>query len=197
MTTSSLWALALSSLPEKDQRIFKIPNTSSPDTKHILNDILSALESQRDRCKRDKWTTISIAGKELIIRDICAKVAAYVRKFLEVVDIAVQFDPVHAALPWAGVRFLLQLTFSGFEAFGAIVEGLEKATGLIARCGIIEALFIRHGKGTTEGRLGLEQEMVKLYSVILGFICKAKKHHDSSHMSELIQEVDHRTCVCL
>ncbi|OQE06082.1 hypothetical protein PENVUL_c020G06499 [Penicillium vulpinum] len=180
--TSSLWALALSSLPEKDQRIFKISSNSSPDTKKTLNDILSALESQRDRCMRDKWTTISIGGKELIIRDLCAKITAYVNKFMEVVDVAVQYDPVHAALPWAGVRFLLKLTFSGFEAFGAIVEGLEKATGLIARCGILEALFIQHGKGTTEGRLALEREMVKLYSIVLGFICAAKRHHDSSRM---------------
>ncbi|KAJ5373355.1 hypothetical protein N7517_005361 [Penicillium concentricum] len=124
--TSSLWALALATLPEKDQRIFKIPSTSSPDTKQTLNDILSALEVQRDRCTRDKWTTISIGGKKLIIRDVCAKIAAYVKKFMEVADVAVQYDPVHAALPWAGVRFLLQLTFSGFEVFGAIVEGLEK-----------------------------------------------------------------------
>lgn len=92
--------------------------------------------------------------------------------------------------------FLATVNLLRVGSFGAIVEGLEKATGLIARCGILEALFIRHGKGTTEGRLGLEQEMVKLYSVVLGFICKAKKHHDSSRMSELIQEMDHRTCVC-
>lgn len=193
--TSSLWALALSTLPEKDQRIFKLQNTSSTDTKQALNDILLALERHRDRCTRDKWTTISIGGKELIIRDVCAKIAAYVEKFMTVVDVAVQYDPVHAALPWAGVRFLLQLTFSGFEAFGVIVEGLEKATGLIARCGILEALFIRHGNKTTEGRLGLEREMVKLYSVILGFICRAKRHHDSSRISELSQHMICRTYI--
>ncbi|KAJ5150758.1 uncharacterized protein N7500_010947 [Penicillium coprophilum] len=129
---SSLWALALSTLPEKDRRIFKISNSSAPEAKQTLNDILSALEIQRDRCTRDKWVTIGIGGKELIIRDLCAKIAACVKKYMQVVDIAVQYDPVHAALPWAGVRFLLQLTFSGFEVFGAIVEGLEKATGLIA-----------------------------------------------------------------
>lgn len=178
----SLWSRALSSLPPKDQRIFQISTTSTPDAKVILQDILSALERQRDRCKRDVWTTISVGGKELVIRDLCAKIASYVKKFMEVVDVAVQYDPVHAALPWAGVRFLLQLSFSAFEAFGAIVEGLEKATELIARCGILEALFLQHG-GATDARMALETEMVKLYSMILGFLCKAKKHHDGSRYS--------------
>ena len=30
-------------------------------------------------------------------------------KFKEVGDIAVQYDPGHAALPWAAIRFFLQV----------------------------------------------------------------------------------------
>jgi hypothetical protein len=29
--------------------------------------------------------------------------------FKQVGDVAVQYDPAHAALPWAGIRFLLQV----------------------------------------------------------------------------------------
>ncbi|GKZ81649.1 hypothetical protein AnigIFM56816_006170 [Aspergillus niger] len=181
--TPSLWAIAFSTLSEKDRRIFKLPDTSPLDPKQILTEILVALETQRDRCKRDKWTTISIGGKEIVIRDVCSKIVAYVKKFMEVVDAAVQIDPAHAALPWAGVRFLLQLTFMAFETFGAIVEGLEKATRLIARCGILEALVFRNSSATNDAKVGLEEELVKLYSAVLGFICKAKKHYDGSRMS--------------
>jgi hypothetical protein len=53
------------------------------------------------------------------------------------------------------------LTFNGFETFPAIVEGLEKVTQLIARCGILEALIFRQGKATTDARMNLEEEMVK------------------------------------
>ncbi|RDH36215.1 ankyrin repeat-containing domain protein [Aspergillus welwitschiae] len=181
--TPSLWAIAFSNLSEKDRRIFKLPDTSPLDTKQILTEILVALETQRDRCKRDKWTTVSIGGKEIVIRDVCSKIVAYVKKFMEVVDAAVQIDPAHAALPWAGVRFLLQLTFMAFETFGVIVEGLEKATRLIARCGILEALVIRNSSATNDAKVGLEEELVKLYSAVLSFICKAKKHYDGSRMS--------------
>lgn len=45
----------------------------------------------------------------IILRDLLEKVMVWVNKFKEVVDVAIQYDPVHAALPWAAVRFLLQV----------------------------------------------------------------------------------------
>lgn len=34
-----------------------------------------------------------------------------VNKFKDVGDVAASYDPVHAALPWAAVRFLLEVSF--------------------------------------------------------------------------------------
>lgn len=85
----------------------------------------------------------------------------------------------------------------GVEAFDAIAEGLEKATGLIARCGIIEALHLWPDGGVSDARKGLEGELVKLYSAMLGYICKAKKHYDSSRASKLIQHSDVSSVICL
>ena len=45
----------------------------------------------------------------IIIRDLLEKVSFWVSKFKEAVDVAVQFDPLHASLPWAAVRSLLQV----------------------------------------------------------------------------------------
>ena len=41
------------------------------------------------------------------MREKAVKLVGWIEKFKEVVNIAVQYDPVHAALPWAGVRFIL------------------------------------------------------------------------------------------
>ena len=48
--------------------------------------------------------------KEIIVHDQLEKIIAWVNKFKEIGDLAVQYDPVHAALPRAGVRFFLQVT---------------------------------------------------------------------------------------
>lgn len=38
------------------------------------------------------------------------KIIVWVDKFKEIGDNVVAYDPAHAALPWAGVRFLLQVS---------------------------------------------------------------------------------------
>ncbi|KAF7908683.1 uncharacterized protein EAF01_004438 [Botrytis porri] len=47
------------------------------------------------------------------------------KMFKSVGDIFVQYDPVHASLPWAVVRFLLQAVVSDTNSNAAILEGVE------------------------------------------------------------------------
>ncbi len=102
----SRWGRAVAELSVKDQKRFQVVGA---EPKQLMQDIVSVLESQRDRCQRDRWKVRSFHGQELIVRDICAKFIACVKKFMGVVDIVVSFDPIHAALPWAAVRFVLQV----------------------------------------------------------------------------------------
>jgi len=44
----------------------------------------------------------------VLVRDLFNKVCEWIEKFKQVGDIVAQYDPGHAALPWAAVRLLLQ-----------------------------------------------------------------------------------------
>jgi len=57
---------------------------------------------------KGRWK-LKKGNKEVIIRDQLEKVVLWVEIFKEVGDNAIQCDPAHAALPWAGVRFFLQV----------------------------------------------------------------------------------------
>lgn len=57
----------------------------------------------------NRWKYKKSNGEDVILRDLFEKMAKWVNKFKEFGDIAVQYDPAHAALPWACVRFLLQV----------------------------------------------------------------------------------------
>lgn len=48
-------------------------------------------------------------GEEVVLRDVGAKILHWVDRFKQIGDIIVQYDPAHAALPWAGFQFLLQV----------------------------------------------------------------------------------------
>jgi hypothetical protein len=74
-----------------------------------LEDILQAIEKKKEACREKRWKYMK-GKKEIIVHDQLEKIIAWVNKFKEIGDLAVQYDPVHAALPWAGVRFFLQAT---------------------------------------------------------------------------------------
>jgi hypothetical protein len=127
------------------------------------------------------------SNKEIVIRDVCAKMMASL-KIMPVIYAAVSFDPVHAALPWAGLRAVLQLCIDWFEGFGAVVEGLEVATALIARCNLVEALYLSHRKAgleMSEAQKGLRIAVDKLHGVILKFLCQARAHLTAKGLKRL------------
>ena len=51
------------------------------------------------------------SGEIVILRELFRKVVKWLQRFKKIGDIVVQYDPVHAALPWAGVRFLLEVSY--------------------------------------------------------------------------------------
>lgn len=83
-----------------------------PDKLRILNDVLVAAEEKRQECIKKQWKYKKSNGRIIIIRDLFDKILKWVDTFKQIGDIAVQYDPGHATLPWAGVRFILQVGLS-------------------------------------------------------------------------------------
>ena len=75
----------------------------------ILNDVLAAVKDKREICMQRRWRYKRSNGEVIILRDLFEKMMVWVNKFKEIGDVAVQYDPGHASLPWAGVRFFLQV----------------------------------------------------------------------------------------
>ena len=69
---------------------------------NILNLALHAKEAKAANRLKLKW-----GDKEIDVQETADRLVGWITKFKEVGDIAAQYDPVHATLPWAGVRFIL------------------------------------------------------------------------------------------
>jgi ankyrin repeat domain-containing protein 50 len=76
-----------------------------------MEELVGMIRKKQRECEEESYK-FCFQGKEIILRDVAEKAVFWLNKFKEVGDIAVNFDPVHAALPWAGVRFLLQVLTS-------------------------------------------------------------------------------------
>ncbi|ORY16076.1 hypothetical protein BCR34DRAFT_584541 [Clohesyomyces aquaticus] len=165
----NLWQEALQTLPDEDRSRYELLMGKGAGHKDIITDVLAATEERKEECKRKRWK-VKFRGKAIILRDLLDKVAVWIHKFVAVGDNAVQYDPGHAALPWAAVRFILKATVNEVEIFGAILQGVESISKSLARCAIMENLYL-YSNFEISNRL--RQSLVELYAATLRFLGKA------------------------
>ncbi|KAB2572635.1 hypothetical protein DBV05_g8724 [Lasiodiplodia theobromae] len=109
----NLWSQAIQHLSEEDQQ--RLTSLGS-DKLDILNTVLDEVQSKKQRCLDKRWTYKGRDGKPKVLRDLCDKTIAWVTKFKELGDTFIKFDVSgQAAMPWAGVAFLLQVGGSGIH----------------------------------------------------------------------------------
>ncbi|KAF3287343.1 hypothetical protein TWF970_007069 [Orbilia oligospora] len=179
------WAEAINKLP-KDERELLVPGGQSIDSGEVIvNNFISEIEGLRDKQKSQEWK-IEIGEHKIILRDISEKIIVWLKTFKEVGDIAVQYDPVHAALPWAGVRFMLQMAISNSEARDAILIGTEQVIWMIGRYAAYEKMYLGFNLEFEES---LKKSLVKFYGTIIQFLIKSKKFFDRSKIESVAKAV--------
>jgi hypothetical protein len=140
-STPNLWDEALQTLPEEDRSLYSQILAKGTGHRDVLEDVLNSTLSKKEECKKKRWKVV-IKGKTIILRDLLEKMAGWVNKFIAVGDSVVQYDPGHAALPWAAIRFILTATISEVEIFGAVLQVVEGVSNVMARCVIMESLYL-------------------------------------------------------
>jgi hypothetical protein len=81
------------------------PKCGHSRVKGLAEDIKEKMEQEINSRQHDSET-----------RYFVEKTISVLNKFLSVGDVAVNFDPIHAALPWAAVRFVLVVSSSAVRA---------------------------------------------------------------------------------
>lgn len=105
--SNDLWAHAATELPDNIKRNI---NFNRPDKLNILAELHATAEQSRQRSIESRWKYTRKNGEVVIVRDVLGKIVRWVDTFKQVGDAAIQYDPGHASLPWAGIRFLLQVS---------------------------------------------------------------------------------------
>ena len=199
-----LWCLALERLSKDDKdALSQITLDSKLD---VLQHLHTAVIKKRTECEDRRWK-FELNGQQIILRDVAQKIIFWLDKFKQIGDVAVNFDPVHAALPWAGIRFLLevglmitfipgprlmlkQITVAESQQMGALLTGVEKLTFLIGRCQIYEALYLKQEQFEEEkwksGLKNLTSALTNLYAVMLRFLASATRAYNQGSFSRTL-----------
>ena len=99
--TNDLWSKAYQQLPEEYKE-----GLGNSDKLDILQKLL-AIAKQAEEQNTAKQLQLKWGDKIIDVRKKVQGFVGWLNEFKEIGDIAVQYDLVHAALPWAGVRFIL------------------------------------------------------------------------------------------
>lgn len=111
-------------------------------------------------------------GKKVIVRDVLSKIAHWIEMFKSVGDQVISYDPGHAALPWAGIRFLLQIAINDFNKFDFVVQGAERIARMAARYRILEKIYVEQPFDSAR-KLG--EAIVRVYELIMRYLVQARR----------------------
>ncbi|KAF6225376.1 hypothetical protein HO173_012760 [Letharia columbiana] len=141
-----------------------------------------------EQCIKKRWqfSRRGRNGENIFLRDIFNKMVIWINMFKQIGDTVVQYGPGHAALPWAGVRFILQVAVGDIVKFDFVVEGAESISRMIERYAIFEDIYLRR---TSKASIELENALVRLYSTILVYQSKAKSFFDQSSPKRVSRSV--------
>ncbi|KIW26216.1 uncharacterized protein PV07_09329 [Cladophialophora immunda] len=127
-----MWQKLFAELDQEERELLKKYKVAeSGEIKATLAEIKNAAEIQEKKCTEKK--PYEFFGKQVNLRDAAEKVVRWVKKFEAVGDIASTADPIHAGLPWAGIKFILRVTTSSFEERAALILGMETSWEMINR----------------------------------------------------------------
>ncbi|KAK6212447.1 hypothetical protein LQW54_005221 [Pestalotiopsis sp. IQ-011] len=90
----------------------------------IIEELRLAAEAKQDTAQQKAWK-IKLGPRTVALREVAARLVDCLNKFKEIGDLAVQYDPVHAALPWAAFRLILQVATLSMEQEGQILMAMD------------------------------------------------------------------------
>ena len=102
-----LWKHARQLLDSKELELLD-SSSDGADASTVLSDLQKLAQEKRAAAQSSAWT-IDFGGRRIALRDVAGKIAVWASSFKEIGDVIVSFDPVHAALPWAAMRLILQV----------------------------------------------------------------------------------------
>jgi hypothetical protein len=108
-SSNKLLSDALKRLSDRDHatlREYILPTSNDIDL--ALEQALAAAKEKQRRCLEKRWR-FTFAGREFILKEEADKVVSWLNRFKDVGNVAASADPVHAGLPWAGIRLLLEV----------------------------------------------------------------------------------------
>ncbi|OPB38139.1 hypothetical protein A0O28_0012430 [Trichoderma guizhouense] len=153
-----------------------ISQGGSSNVRPITTDLVSSIKEEMEHQFKDKHGHNSTSA-------YVEKTVSVLNQFISVGDVAVSYDPVHAALPWAAVRVVLVGITANHQLNIQILGGLASVTSLLLQCNMYQRLYLTSNSttdGIKEALEALEESLVDSYANSLYFLGFLYSHRNKS-----------------
>ncbi|KAL3476642.1 hypothetical protein BJX99DRAFT_258189 [Aspergillus californicus] len=165
------WKAAMKQVSEKYWK--KLGLEGEPE---LIGELLDITKAAIDKCQKGRISIQLSDGNTVYARTVFEKIFDWTNHFKAVGDIAIQYDPTPAALPWAGFRFLLQgkCIMNDTQTYAFFLEHLNFIAGMISRYAVFERLHLKSG---SDAASKLEDALIQLYRLkgMTGLLPKFQK----------------------
>lgn len=148
------------------EALSRIQRAVSPKGEDLIDRLLAEVELSRARLVERRWK-LNIAGKEIVLRDQLDKIVKAIQAFKDAGNAAVNVDPIHAGLPWAGILLVMQLVANDTDQYVALVSGVEEVSAIISRYKHVEV--VSQQRKDAKFRVEFENYLIELYKHILRY----------------------------
>ncbi|KAF7940154.1 uncharacterized protein EAE98_000281 [Botrytis deweyae] len=182
----NLWHQAYERLGENEKEGLKFTQHNGQlNFTEQSSTLVQMVIERKEECEKRQWKLYTKKnGDRIMVRDLFVKISEWINKFKEVGDAAVQYDPGHAALPWAAVRFFLQVAINDSQIYCGMISSIEEVSRIIALYTELEMrVLVRQSVQT---RL-LSDAVVRLYTAILRFLIQAYNYYGKRTLTRVLE----------
>ena len=105
----NLWDLATQALAPEDISYINSISPRNQTTLCVLRELQQAAEEKKKLFGAKERVIMRTGKPPVVVSEKIDNILVWVERFIQIGDCAVQYDPAHAALPWACIRFFLQV----------------------------------------------------------------------------------------
>ncbi|CAI7624637.1 unnamed protein product [Penicillium glandicola] len=192
LRSDNLWLEAHDKLSADDRVIVERFIPHEGPLKFNANDMGHALKEKGEECKSQNWK-FRVGKHAVSLQNAVDKTLYWLEKVKGPIDVAVSADPLHAALPWAGIKFLILIVEANRNQIESLLSGISHIFCVTRRCQLYEALMnddsLPKDGHSMRARQNLRSALIEFYVVILHFLARAARTYQHSSSRRAITAI--------
>ncbi|GIJ81561.1 hypothetical protein Asppvi_000060 [Aspergillus pseudoviridinutans] len=168
------WRDAFNQMPPAKQAILKemgFGNPKSGSMESSIKDLVGEVNRKQEECEKNFWH-VNVGDKKIVLREYTTQIVGWLEK---AGNIAVQFAPPQASLPWGLIKSMMKIPVNESEQMGALLATTERVVRITSRGQVYENVYLPQDPNAelSPVQTNLEAALVTIYKTALDLLAES------------------------